>query len=216
MSDTETKPKTKSKRSSAAKAKPKVDKYNGFKVPAKGRAATRWAIHIYDMMKEAKPELLQREDIKNAYNALIECLIEYEGTLISWVPTKYNRYKEGIKPYKSSYTYFEGLPLRFNQEYEAYNKPDLKKQFQETSAKILQTYTPLYDLIKRNVVPYMELKQHETSSKKDIEFYHGQMEKLERTIKQYESGIVETRKLLCEYAQKCLKLSEPPTLTKFD
>lgn len=212
MSDTETKPKTKSKRV----AKPKVDKYNGFKVPAKSRATTRWAIHIYDMMKEAKPELLQREDIKNAYNALIDCLLEYEGSLISWAPAKYNKYKEGIKPYKSSYTYFENLPLRFNQEYEAYNRPDLKKQFQENSAKILQTYTPLYDLIKRDVVPYMELKQHEVSSKKDIEFYHGQMEKLERTIKAYETGIADTRKLLCEYAQKCLKLSEPPVLTKFD
>jgi hypothetical protein len=216
MSDTETKPTTKSKRSSATKAKPKIDKYNGFKVPPKGRTATRWAIHIYDMMKEAKPELLQREDIKNAYNALIECLQEYDVTLTSWVPAKYNRYKDGIKPYKSSYAYFEGLPLRFNQEYEAYNKPDLKKQFQETSAKILKTYTPLYDLIKRDVVPYMELKLHETTSKKDIEFYHNQMEKLERTIKHYETGITDTRKLLCEYAQKCLKLSEPPVLTKFD
>ena len=216
MSDTETKPTTKSNRTSAAKAKPKVDKYNGFKVPNKRQTSTRWCLHIYSMINEAKPELLQREDIKNAYNALIECLMEYDGTLVSWVPPKYNKYRDGIKPYKSGYSYFDGLPLRFNQEYETYSKPDLKKQFQEVSAKILGIYIPLYDLIKRDVVPFMEVKQHETSSKKDIEFYHAQMEKLERTIKGYETGIADTRKLLCEYAQKCLKLSEPPVLTKFD
>lgn len=212
MSDTETKPKTKSKRI----AKPKVDKYNGFKVPSKGNQSTRWCLHIYSMMNEANPELRQREDIKNAYNALIECLLEYEGELTSWVPAKYSRYTTGIKLSKSSYGYFDCLPLRFNNEYDAYHNADIKKRFQEVSAKVLQTYTPLYDLIKRDVVPYMELKHHETASKKDIEYYHNQMEKLERTIKQYETGIVDTRKLLCEYAQKCLKLSEPPVLTKFD
>ena len=42
------------------------------------------------------------------------------------------------------------------------------------------------------------------------------MEKLERDIKTYENSIIHTRKTLCEYAEKALKLQQPPVLTKFD
>ena len=51
--------------------KTKVDKYNGFKVPDKKIPSTRWANHVYDIIKEARLELLQREDVRTAYNNLI-------------------------------------------------------------------------------------------------------------------------------------------------
>ena len=63
--NTEVKTEVKSKRAKKPKVekqktvKTKVDKYNGFKVPDKKTPSTRWAIYLYDMIKEAKPELLQ-------------------------------------------------------------------------------------------------------------------------------------------------------------
>jgi hypothetical protein len=214
MSDTETpQSKTKSKRAT----KPKVDKFNGFKVPPTSRKSTLWCKHIYEMIKEAKPELLQQEDVKNAYNALVDMLGLYETELRSWVPTKYNKYSTGIKFNSSAtYGYFGGLPINFNQEYEAWNRPDLKKRFQEESAKIMAVYKPLYNLIGRHVVPYMETKHHELNSKKTLENYHRIMEKYERDIKTHEASIEWMRKELCTYAQKCLDLQKPPNLTKFD
>ena len=76
--------------------KTKVDKYNGFKVPDKKIKTTRWAIHVYNMIKEARLDLLQREDVRTAYNNLIDCLRKYDGLLESYIPSKYSKYNSGI------------------------------------------------------------------------------------------------------------------------
>jgi hypothetical protein len=198
--------------------KVKVDKYNGFKVPAKtGPKSTKCVTHIYDMIKEAAPTLLERDDVRTAFNNFVDCLRKYDLELESWVPPKYNKYNAGIRiNEKEAYSYLKGLPCRFKNEYDSWKSADLKKKLTEDSNDVLNTYKPLYDLIKRDVVPYMETKYWENKSKKDIEYYHNQMEKLERDIKTYENSIIHTRKTICEYAQKCLTLQTPPTLTKFD
>jgi hypothetical protein len=207
--------KTKSKRT----PKPKVDKYNGFKVPTRTRKSTKWAIYLYDMIKEAKPELLSVDLVKDAYNNLVDCLIKYETTLETWPPSKYYKYSKdgnGIVLKKESYSELMGIPARWQYTWEQQRDPIIKEQIKKDSKDVTDTYTVLYELIKRDIVPYMELKNHEIKSKKDIEYYHNLMEKLERDIKMYEQSIINTRKTLCEYAQKALKLQEPPVLTKFD
>jgi hypothetical protein len=213
MSDTVVKTKRVAKQKVA---KVKVDKYNGFKVPPKSRTSTKWAIHIYDMIKEAKPTLLENEAVKDAYNKLIECLIKYEGTIESWVPTKYQKYVSGIKPRNDSYGFMQNLPVRWNYSWQQQNDPIIRQEIKEKSQDILTTYTVLYDLIKRDVVPYMELKEHDSKSKKEIEYYHRCMEKLENDIKVYERSIESHRKSISEYAKKCIALQNPPNLTKFD
>ena len=188
-----------------------VDKYNGFKVPAKaGPKSTGCVIHIYDMIKEAAPTLLERDDVRTAFNNFVDCLRKYDDLLESWAPTKYTKYDTGIKIIENDeYTYLRGLPCRFKNEHAAWKNADAKKKLIEDSNDVVSAYRPLYDLIKRDIVPYMETKYWENKSKKDIKYYHNQMEKLERDI-------VQTRKIICEYAQKCLALQTPPTLTKFD
>ena len=42
------------------------------------------------------------------------------------------------------------------------------------------------------------------------------MEKLEHSIKIYEQAITNTRKTLCEFAEKALKLQDGAILTNFD
>jgi archaellum component FlaC len=211
---------SKTKEKKAAKAK--VDKYNGFKVPPRiGRASGSvcWCNHVYHMIEEAKPELLQREDVRNAYNAVIDCCRKYDGTLDSWCPSKNYKYREGIKllpPAESKYNYFRGLPCRFTYEYDAWNNTELKTRLSTETADIVASYSTLYDLIKRDVVPYMETKQHEINSKKQIEHYHNQMERYEKDIKDWEAAIESTRKTIAECAQKCMKLQAGPVLTKFD
>jgi len=199
--------------------KPKVEKHGGFKVPAKSSRvkSTKWCYHIYDIIKEAAPTLIQREDVKIAYNNLIDCCFKYEDKLDTWIPAKYYRYTNGIKidDNKSSYGYFKGLPIRFFNEY-GYHAPETKAEFKIISEDILKTHHILYDLIKKDVVNYMEIKHHEAKSKKDIEYYHNQMEKLEKDIKAWEGAIVHARKSIGDYAAKCIALQNPPVLTKFD
>ncbi len=215
MSDTTDVPKTKSKRV----AKPTVDKYNGFKVPTRTRKSTKWAIYIYDLIKEAKPELLSVDLVKDAYNNLVECLIKYENVFESWLPSKYSKYSKdgnGIILKSSYYSELMGIPGRFIYSWEQIRDSVIKEQIKKDAKDITDTYTILFELIKRDVVPYMEMKAHEISSKKDIEYYQIQMEKLEKQIKYYEKEIENARKSICEYAQKSIKLREPPKLTKFD
>jgi hypothetical protein len=218
MSDTPVETKTKSKRT----PKPKVDKYNGFKVPTRSRKSTKWTIYLYEMIKEAKPELLSVDLVKDAYNNLVECLIKYENTFESWLPPKYYKYTKtgnGVILKNELYNNNSGLmgiPGRWTYTWEQQRDPLIIETMKKGGKDITDTYTVLYELIKRDIVPYMETKQHEVTSKKDIESYHNYMEKLERDIKTYEAAIVAARKTLCEYAEKALKLQQPPVLTKFD
>ena len=208
MSDT----KVKSKRV----VKVKVDKYNGFKVHIKTRVSTKWTIYIYDMIKEAKPELLESDEVKIAYNNLVDCLIKYEGNqLKTWIPSKYQKYNTGIKPKNDPYGYSQSLPVRWNYSWPQLNDPIIKVEIKEKTDDIISIYIILYDLIKRDLVPYMELKEHISKSKKDIDYFHRDMEKLENDIKLWERTIESNRKSIGEYAAKCIAL-ETPILTKFD
>jgi hypothetical protein len=212
---TETAKKTKGKRA----AKTKVDKYNGFAVPPRTRATSCGCIHIYEMMKEANPTLLEREDVKAAFNDLVACFDSLPGEIQTWNTPKYNRYNPLTIMYKKStyeYALFGSLPITFSFPYDQWKSPEYKKRSQEVQALIMPKYEALYNLIKRDVIPYMETKQHEIRSKSQIESYHAGIDKYERLIKQAEESIIAYRKIICEYAQKSIDLSKPAKLTKFD
>lgn len=198
--------------------KQKVDKYNGFKVPSRTRKSTKWTIYIYDMIKEAKPELLLVDLVKNAYNNLVDCLIKYENTLETYIPNKYYKYgKDGNGIIlKAGYGQIMGIPGRWTYTWDQQSDPVIKENLKKYSKEIADIYNILFELIKRDIIPYMEIKNHEIKTKKDIEYYHNQMEKLENSIKIYEQAITNTRKTLCEYAEKALKLQDGPILTNFD
>ena len=198
--------------------KTKVDKYNGFKVPDKKTPSTRWAIYLYDMIKEAKPELLKREDVRNEYNNLITCLRKYDGFIESSIPSKYYKYNREIDIIGKGVTVLSGSSFRWisdnlyiNHQHNVYSE---KKT--EFNTEIKQVYAPLYELIKRDIIPYMELKQHEITSKFQIERYHYKMEKVERTIKAYESRIADLYKELGQLSEEVIKCKEPPNLTVFE
>jgi hypothetical protein len=169
------------------------------------------------MIKEAAPTLLESDDVRTAFNNFVDCLRKYDDTLESWVPPKYSKYDSGIMlNEKDKYSYLKGLPCRFKGEYESWRNTDTKKKMMDDANDVLSTYRPLYDLIKRDIVPYMEIKHWELKSKKDIECYHRSMEKLENDIKVYERSIESHRKSISEYAKKCIALQTPPPVTKFD
>jgi hypothetical protein len=208
--------KTKSKRTT----KSKVDKYNGFKIQPRTRRSTKWTIYIYGLIKEANVDLLSNEQVKIAFNNLVDCLLKYEEIFETWIPSKYYKYSKignGIIPKEESYKKeLMGIPGHWLYDYTRQrNDLVLKEKIEKDSKEIVDTYMVLYELIKRDVVPYMELKQWEITSKKDMEYYHNQIEKVEKHIKDLEALIDKSRKTLCEYAEKAVKLSTPPPLTRF-
>lgn len=193
--------------------KVKVEKYNGFKVNTRMQS-TRCIPHIYEMMKSANPTLLEREDVKKAFNDFVEFLIKYNDSFQSTKPTKHNKYTTGVK-LKIKKDYLAELNFRFIYPQQSWNSESIKK-FDECSNEFLKYYTPLYDLIKRDVIPYMEIKDWEIKSKNMIEYYHRLIEREEVDIKRYELYINQSRSRMGEYAEKALVYHNPPETTKFD
>ena len=194
--------------------KVKVEKYNGFKVNTRMQS-TRCIPHIYEMMKSANPTLLEREDVKKAFNDFVEFLIKYNDSFQSTKPTKHNKYTTGVK-LKIKKDYLAELNFRFIYPQNKMWSSELTRKFDEYSNEFLTYYTPLYDLIKRDVIPYMEIKDWEIKSKNMIEYYHRLIEREEVDIKRYELYINQSRSRMGEYAEKALVYHNPPETTKFD
>ena len=74
-----------------------TDKYNGFKVPGEFNKTLRWCNHIYTIIKEARQELLKRDDVRTAFNNLVDCLAKYEGSYISVRITQHMKYYSHIR-----------------------------------------------------------------------------------------------------------------------
>lgn len=191
--------------------KVKVDKYKGFKVNTYMQS-TRCIPHIYEMMKEANPTLLEQEDVKKAFNNFVEFLIKYNDVIQSTKPTKRNKYNTGVKlNIEKDYL----TELNFHRVY-YHCVTELKYTFDECRNHFLTYYTPLYELIKRDVIPYMEIKDWEITSKNRLEYYHHLIENEETLIKQYERNINSARARMGEYAEKALACHNPAETTTFD
>jgi len=194
--------------------KVKVEKYNGFKVNTRMQS-TRCIPHIYEMIKAANAALLEKEDVKKAFNDFVEFLIKYDDSFESTKPTKSNKYTTGVK-LKIANDYLRELNFRFIYPHNHWGSPELTKKFDECSNEFIKYYTPLYDLIKRDVIPYMEIKDWEIRSKNMIHYYHRLIEREEIDIKRYEMYINQSRSRMGEYAEKALVYHNPPETTKFD
>ena len=191
---------------------PKKDRYNGFKVPSKnGPKQTQCVTHIYGMMKEANPLLLESPDVKKAFNDFVDCLLKYES--LESFNIKRNKYLTGIKidNEKSCIENVTYLNCKFDCEY----RSDIDRLMKE-SLNIINSYIPLYELIKRDVIPYMEIKQWEIQSKKEIEYCHRMIQKEEDSIKTFEESIGYSRRSMCKYAKRAVDLRNPPKTTTFD
>jgi hypothetical protein len=202
----------------------KKDKYNGFTVPNK-TSRLRACYHIFEMIKEANPDLLDREDVRKAYNDFVSCCDKYD-TLESWIPSKSYKYIQNIKLESESdnqYYIFRGLNFRWPGLYNIINNPDSKKDVINNTNDIIEKYIVLYDLIKKDVVPYMERKEWERTKDKTIEGYNNQIARyeddikaFEKMIKSYEKYIRDTQEKICNLAKKAIDTMNPPEPTNFD
>ncbi len=207
---------TKAKKEPKAK-KAKKDKYNGFTVPNK-LSRLRACCHIFEMIKEANPDLLDREDVKKAYNDFVACCDKYD-TLDSWIPSKSYKYINNIKlepPTTNEYYIFRGLNFRWPGLYNKWGDPVIKQTVINETNDIIGKYIVLYDLIKRDVVPYMEKKEWERTKDKNIERINEQIARYEDSIKTYEKSIADFRAHICNLAKKAIDAMKPPEPTKFD
>ena len=153
--------------------KPKKIKWN---VPAAKSVirSTHWARHIHTMIKEADPALLLRDDVRDAYNQLVDCLVAHRDTVQSYHPYSVVKYRQGIKyDTLDEFTLSRIITILQNTQLR-----QTTEQYKAVVAIIYAAYQPLYALIKDTVVPYMEQTILQKSQKEKEEHYKRTLAKL--------------------------------------
>ena len=203
-----------------------TDKYNGFKVPSKFDRTARWCLHIYTLIKEARQELLQRDDVRTAYNNLVDCLNKYKGSYESVRVRPYMKYTSYIRINPSDPLVITHITMYGDGGWdmetgswtieEDFNTDEGLIKIEACRTDIMNIYGPLYELIKRDVIPYMEMKTYERIKSDRSKYYRSRMKRLESVIKTAEDKIEKTREKMVEYSKQYDKLKKPPKLTVFD
>lgn len=202
MIETEHKRKEAKQTTKKKEPKPKKVKWN-VPPPKSVIRSTHWARHVYTMIKEANPELLKRDDIRDAYNRLMDSLIAYRSIVMSYAPYPSGKYRTGIN-YPSLQEFRRGRLFGVVQ-----NTQTTMEQFQVAVDAIYLVYEPLYLLIKDVVVPYMENTIREKNKKHEKEQcekglsrviqnqmcatqrYHQQMASFQKDIDYYTKKLAE-------------------------
>jgi len=216
-----------------------TDKYNGFKVPSKFDRTARWCLHIYTLIKEARQELLQRDDVRTAYNNLVDCLNKYKGSYTTRRISPYNKYRSYIRIKPSDPLVLTHIIMCCDDDDDECEHDDcvhggwdeevgwwtIKEDYETDEgmikimacrADIMNTYGPLYELIKRDVIPYMEIKSYELVKIRISKYYCSRMKMLEGIIKAAEDKIEKTRERMILYSQDYDEAQKSPKLTVFD
>lgn len=166
--------------------------------------STHWARHIYFMIKEANPTLLQRDDIRDAYNHLVNCLILHGNSVVSYSPHLYSKYHQGIK-FDTLQSFYTSRTISLLPEQHA-------EQYRVIVEDIYAAYEPLYRLIKDEVVPYMAqiVKEKEYKDKKSGYTYalNRLLDQQMKTIKHYQSAMSTIQIEIDEYTARLTELDK--------
>jgi hypothetical protein len=166
-----------------------------------------WTRHIYSMIKEAAPALLQRVEICDAYNHLVNGLAGYSDCIYSYVPWYGARYRIGIciETLKDlTDTCISSPP----------NPPFDRATYDAACIDIMARYTAIYQYIKADVVPYMKQRDWEVRSARILKFQQGRLRTFVNrhatVTKEYE------RKIAClqariNHAQQAIQMASLPS-----
>ena len=118
-----------------------------------------WARYLYDRIHEhhrvCSSGLLQREDMRLAYNHFVKVLTEYSHQLRTCSP---------LRPYR----YLEGVHIS---ELEHHIIPIHTMSLDELITIVTNAYRPLYTILCDNVIPYIERVVKERRKKRDTKTY---------------------------------------------
>lgn len=126
-----------------------------FNVPKKyvdSESVLFWGRHIYYAIKQFAPQLLKNEAVMNAYNAFVGAMTRESATRF-YIPMGKYRFLRGV----NLDDYKDGIPIQVTVLNIEREPPSV---IQERKKAILlkynAAYRPLYDLIKRAIIPKIE------------------------------------------------------------
>lgn len=149
-----------------------------------------WTRHVHQIIKECSPQLLSQENVIDAYNAFVHCMTKYSSHIVTSIPYNHSKYNTNIV---ISYNPEERLICGLKNVRFIGNNPHMHEE-------IFYTYSALFELIKNDVVPYIEQKHKEYNYQickkgaiKDLERYQkclfDMSERLDRDVVHYQKCI---------------------------
>jgi hypothetical protein len=142
--------------------------------------STYWTHHLYRMMREANPLLLKRVDVVEAFNALVQFLLDNQAHIVSYDLTGRTRYREGVEIEKNPMDHpLKGmcsirmntvarnpetgnLLLRYPYMYDNPNiTPKLSAEEMELRDQLIVMYQAWFVLVKDDILPYMKQRDNE-------------------------------------------------------
>jgi len=154
---------------SKKESKPKKVKWNK---PSQKIKSAHLAIHIYKMINEADPTMLDREDIRDAYNHLVDRLVEYRDIIQTYSPSARYKYTRGFN---------YGSLAEFQQShYISLNVNVYNIEYNQIKARIYEAYRPLYEMIKHTINCYMGQKADEQSKKEELKQYKKKLAEIQK------------------------------------
>ena len=167
--------------------------------------STHWTIHIHTIIKEANPVLLKQKEVIEAFNGLVDVLLENQFHVQGIVHPTHSKYSKGINidenpedhPLKgmcfiglNSVSYSESLGRHiikhsyyyYDTLHQTSGKSEDKQKTKEIQDQIVKAYRKLFVLIRSDVLPYIQRKDAEIQMKtrsKKLERLVNRMERLE-------------------------------------
>ena len=128
-----------------------------FNVPGE-YSSLAWANYIYKLIKGANKDFLKNQEISITYNNFVKCLDTNSYRFQTWVPLV--KYKYGFTLHDNIES-FCGIPGRFMINS---SSTDIETCIHE----IVNSYMPLYNLVKDEVIQYINSKYLDSCKKKEI------------------------------------------------
>ena len=138
---------------------------HGFKYPNTHNGENMswfiWPRWLYSILLEIAPHYLAREDVRDAYNTLVEALeASTKHDIHSYDSVGNNKYTRYSKSYFAwtEEIEFKGYPLTLYSYSDKYTTQSKKLKYEEIRATILKPYKQLYDIIHEELFALMETK----------------------------------------------------------
>jgi len=142
-------------------ASKKKTKWNVPRLKSMARSLP-WARHIYSMIRECDPTLLTRDDMRDAYNQLVQFLTDHANELRTSMIRRRFRYERGIQIHSGVYRAGDIIYPLLNVTTQRYT---------ELFDMVQVVYQPLYAILQETVVPFMERKRLEKQRNADLKIY---------------------------------------------
>lgn len=125
---------------------------------------SRWTQWLLSIMYEGTPHLLEREDVRNAYNNLTNLLARHSAHLQYYARTFNGHFKYYEYNLTSGAYSWGGLPVYWK------GAPPVGSD--EIYKTLTDSYKVLYDLIGKDVRAYMKKKTDIEQARSDLKFYN--------------------------------------------